>query len=72
MTLAEGQGSSCCKGKGVVSGAPTVWDIGKEAFYSKSDHSDEEEAQHDPDNECASLLDTWYDTHAHLPKVPCD
>ena len=23
-------------------------------------------------NECAPLIDPWYDTHAHFPKVPGD
>ena len=47
-------------------------DVGKEAMYSESDHSDEEEALCAPDSKCAPFIDPWYDTHAHFPKVPSD
>ena len=72
MTSAKGQSSSCRKGKEIVSDPPTACNVGKEAVYSKSDHSDEEEAQRASDNECASLIDPWYNIHPHFPKVPDD
>jgi len=70
MTPVKSQGSSCCKGKEVVSDDPAARDVGEEAAYSESDHSDEEEAWRNPNNECVPLIDPWYDTHAHFPKVP--
>ena len=68
MTLAKGQSSSCCKGKEIVSDPPSASNVGEEAVYSKSDHSDEEEMQRAPNNECTPFIDTWYDIHAHFPK----
>ena len=41
-------------------------------MYSESDYFDEEEAQRDPDSECAPLIDPWYDIHPHFPKIPGD
>ena len=41
-------------------------------MYSKSDHSDEEEAPRDPDSECAPLIDPWYNAHPHFPVDPGD
>ena len=72
MTRVKSQGSSRRKGKDIVSDDPTTRDVGEEAAYFELDHSDEEEARRDPESECASLIDTWYDTHAHFPKVHGD
>ena len=72
MTLAKGQNSSLRKGKEIVFNAPATRDVGEEAVYSELDYSDKEEARRAPDNECALLIDPWYDTHAHFPKVPSD
>ena len=72
MTPAKGQSSFCRKGKDVVSDDPVAQEVGEEAIYSESDHSDEEEARHDSDSKCAPLIDPWYDTHMHFPKVPDD
>ena len=72
MTPAKGQNSSRRKGKEIVSDAPAKRDVGEEAVYSELDYSDKEEARRAPDNECALLIDPWYDTHAHFPKVPSD
>lgn len=44
MTSAKGQSSSRRKGKEIVSDHPSTHDVGEDAVYSKSDHSDEEEA----------------------------
>ena len=57
MALVKSSGSSRRKRKEVVYDPPVEQEIGEEAVYSKSDHSDEEEAQHDPDSECAPLID---------------
>ena len=70
MTLVKSRGSSHRKGKEVVSDDPTTRDVGKEVAHSESNCSNEEEARHDPDSECAPLIDLWYDTHAHFSKVP--
>ena len=51
MTLAESQSSSYHKGKEVISTSPATCNVGKEAMYSESEHSDEEEVQRAPDNE---------------------
>ena len=74
MTPVKSQGSSYCKGKEVVSDDPAARDVGEEATYSESDHSDEEEeeAWRNPNSECAPFIDPWYDTHAHFPKVPSE
>ena len=72
MTPAKSQGSSHRKGKAVISTPPTTRDVGEEAMYSESDHSDEEKAQCDLDSECAPLIDPWYDIHPHFPKIPSD
>ena len=66
----KSQGSSRHKGKEIASNDPTTRDVGEEATYSESDHSNENEAQHDPNSECAPLIDPWYDTYAHFPKIP--
>ena len=41
-------------------------------MYSESYHSDKEEARHDPDSECAPLIDPWYDVYPSFPKIPSD
>ena len=41
-------------------------------MYYESDHSDKKEALHDPDSECAPLIDPWYDVHPSFPKIPGD
>ena len=43
MTPAKGQSSSHRKGKEIASDPPTARNVGEEAVYSESDHSDEEE-----------------------------
>ena len=72
MTLAKSQSSSQRKGKEVISDPPAARDVGEKAVYSESDHSDEEEAQRASDNECAPLIDPWYDIHPHFQKIPGD
>ena len=72
MTPGKGQSSSHRKGKEVISYPPTAHDVGKEAVYSKSDHSEEEETERASDSECAPLIDPWYDIHPHFPKIPSD
>ena len=72
MTPVKSQSSSRRKGKEVVSDPPTAYDVGEEAVYFDSDHSDSEEAQHAPNSECAPLIDPWYDVHPHFPKIPGD
>ena len=57
------------KGKKAVYDPPVKQETGEEAVYSESDHSDEEEAQHDPDSECTPLIDPWYDVHPSFPKI---
>ena len=72
MAPVKSQGSSHRKRKKAISDPPTVLDVGKEAEYSESEHSDEEEVQRDPDSECASLIDPWYDIPPYFPKIPGD
>ena len=72
MAPVKSQGSSRRKGKEVASDPPAVPDEGEEVEYSMLEHSVGEEAQHDPDNECASLIDPWYEVHPHFLKVPGD
>ena len=69
MTSVKGQGSSHRKGKEIPSNDPTTKDVGEEAPHSESEHFDEEERCHDSDSECAPLIDPWYDTNTHFPKV---
>ena len=33
---------------------------------------EDKEGGHDPDSECAPLIDSWYDAYAHFPMVPSD
>ena len=72
MAPVKSQGSSCHKGKKAIYDPPATPDVGEEAEYSELEHSDEEEAQHDLDSECAPLIDPWYDIHPHFPKIPSD
>ena len=72
MATVKSQGSSRRKGKEAIFDPPAALDVGEEAEYSESEHSDEEEAQRDPNNECAPLIDPWYDIHLHFPKIPGD
>ena len=46
--------------------------MGKGAPLSESERSEDEEGSHDPDSECAPLIDPWYDAHTHFPMVPDD
>ena len=64
----KSQGSSRYKGKKAI----FTLDVGEEAEYSESKHSDEEEAQRDPNSEYASLIDSWYEVHPHFPKILSD
>ena len=68
----KSQSSSHRKGKEVISDPPTARDVGEEAMYSESDHSDEEEAQRALDSKFAPLIDPWYDIHPHFWKIPGD
>ena len=72
MTPAKSQSSSHCKGKEVIFDPLAAHDVGEEAVYFESDHSDVEETEHAPDSECSPLIDPWYDIHPHFPKIPRD
>ena len=72
MAPVKSSGSSRRKGKEVVYDPPAEQEMSEEAVYSESDHSDEEEVRRDPDNECAPLIDPWYDVHPSFPKIPSD
>ena len=72
MAPVKSSGSSRRKGKEAVYDPPVEQETGEEAVYFESDHSDEEEAQHDPDSECAPLIDPWYDVHPSFPKIHGD
>ena len=60
------------KGKEAILDPPVALDVGEEAEYSELEHSDEEEAQRDPNSECAPLINLWYDVHPYFPKIPND
>ena len=70
MTPVKSQGSSRGKGKEIASDDPAIRNVGEEAAHSDSDHFDEEEARRDPNSKCTPLIDPWYDTYVHFPKVP--
>ena len=70
MAPVKSQGSSRRKGKEAISNPSTALDVGKKAKYSESKHSDEEEAQCNPNSECAPLINQWYDIHPHFLKIP--
>ena len=72
MAPVKSSGSSRCKGRAAVYDPPIKQETGEEAVYSESYHSDKEEARRDPDNECAPLIDPWYDVHPSFPKIPGD
>ena len=57
MAPVKSSSSSRRKGKEAVYDPPVEQETGEEAVYSKSDHFNEEEAQRDPDSECAPLID---------------
>ena len=59
MSLAKSPSSSRRKGKAVAFD-PLV--ISEEVDRSDSERSTEEEAERDPDGECAPLIDPWYET----------
>ena len=50
ITVVKNPGSSRRKGKEAVYDPPVEQEMGEEAMYSESDHSDEEEARRDPDS----------------------
>ena len=72
MASVKSQGSSSRKGKKAIFDPPAALDVGEEVEYSESEHSNEDEAQRDPNNECTPLIDPWYDIHPHFPKIPSD
>ena len=57
MALVKSSSFSHRKGKEAIYDPPLKQEMGKEAVYPKSDHSDEEEARCDPDSEYAPLID---------------
>ena len=59
----KSQSSFYHKGKEVISAPSTTRDVGEEAVYSESDHSDEEEMQRALDSECTPYI------HPHFPKI---
>ena len=65
----KGEGSSYRKGREIVSENPATKTVGEDAHFYELERFDEEEGCCDPDSECASLLDPWYNTHAHFLKV---
>ena len=54
------------KGKAVAFDPPT---IPEEVDRSDSERSIEEEAERDPDSECAPLIDLWYEISPYFPKA---
>ena len=72
MSSVKSQGSSHRKGKAIASDSPAVPDVGEEMERSDLEWSVEEEMQHNPNSECAPLIDPWYEVHPHFPKVPSD
>ena len=68
----KSQGSSRHKGKAIASDSPAVPNVGEEMDRSNSKRSAEEEAQRNPDSECAPLIDPWYEVNPHFPKIPGD
>lgn len=73
ISLAKSEGSSPCKGKGVVIDYPPFNGKGGEKVPpSKSDHFEEEGVAHDPNSECPPLREPWNDVHPHFPEVASD
>ena len=67
MSPVKSQSSSRHKRKAVASDSPTVLE---EVERSDSEPSAEEEAERNPDSECAPLIDPWYEINPHFPKIP--
>ena len=67
MSPAKSPSSSRRKGKAVAFD-PLV--VSEEVDRSDSERSAEEEAERNPDGECAPLIDPWYEISPHFPKVP--
>ena len=67
MSPAKSPSSSRHKGKAVAFD-PSV--VPEEVDRFDSERSTEEEAERDPDSECAPLIDPWYEISLHFPKVP--
>ena len=67
MSPAKSPGSSHCKGKAVAFDPPVV---SEEVDRSDSERSVEEEAERDPNGECAPLIDPWYEISPYFPKAP--
>ena len=72
MAPMKSSSSSRRKGKEAIYDPSVEQETGEKAVYSESNHSDEEKARHDPDSECAPLIDPWYDVHHSFPKIPGD
>ena len=69
MLSEKSHGSTSRKGKVVAFDSPAV---PEEMERSDSKRSVEEEAKRDPDSECASLIDPWYEINPHFSKIPGD
>ena len=67
MSPVKSPSSSRRKGKTVASDSPAV---PEEVEYSDSERSTEEETECNPDNECAPLINPWYEINPYFPKVP--
>ena len=67
MSPAKSPGSSRRKGKAVAFDPPVV---SEEVDRSDSERSVEEEAERDPNGECAPLIDPWYETSPYFLKAP--
>ena len=70
ITPVKGEGSSYCKGKEIAVDDPATKIVGEDAPFSKSEHSKKEEGSHNPDSECAPLINPWYNTYMHFLVVP--
>lgn len=66
MSPAKNEGSSCRKGKEVITNDPLAKTVGKEAPFSKSDHSKVEEGGYNPNSECLPLINSWFDAQIHF------
>ena len=67
MSPVKSPSSSRRKGKTVTFNSPAV---PKEVERSDSERSTDEGTERDPDNECAPLIDPWYEINPYFPKVP--
>ena len=70
--LAKGKGFSYCKGNEITTNDPAAKIVGKDTPLFKLECSEDKEGGHDPDSECAPLIDPWYDAYAHFLVVPGD